>query len=161
MTGKCALEMPQQQHANTKLPFGNHCRQVSEIKMDNPLNSLAIHCGKHVREEKGRHREPQYLVCISKSSVSYSMLFCLSLQDACNWIGCIGAGDWELPKWYFSFSDEWGSSGYSCFSSAKTSAFSQLIMERKPTGKTIASIVWAGVNHVAQETVLVYYISFM
>lgn len=40
MTGKFALEMSQRQHAKAKLPLGNHCRQVSEIKMDNPLHSL-------------------------------------------------------------------------------------------------------------------------
>lgn len=51
MTGKFALEMSQRQHAKAKPPLGNHRRLVSEIKMDNSLNSHTHRkqCGKHER----------------------------------------------------------------------------------------------------------------
>ncbi|KAG7494485.1 hypothetical protein JOB18_031597 [Solea senegalensis] len=39
LTGKFALEERQRQHAKAKLPLGNHSQQVSEMKMDNPIES--------------------------------------------------------------------------------------------------------------------------
>lgn len=64
------------------LPLGNHCRPVSENKIDNPLNSHGIPSGKHdhiVEKEKRCHDETQYLVCIGKTLLSYSTLSCVSL----------------------------------------------------------------------------------
>lgn len=123
MTGKFALEMSQRQHAKAKLPLGNHCRQVGEIKMDNPLNSLTQNTvwktWTRYRKEKGRHSETQYLVCISETSLSYSSLFCFSLPAACSWAECMFRQVTGSRQSDFSFSCDWSILGYSCFSSAK------------------------------------------
>lgn len=158
MTGKFALETSQRQHAKAKLPLGNHCRQVSEIKRDNPLNS---HTQNTVwktwtcyRKEKGRHSEPQYLVCISRlcRHVAHFSLFlsagCLLFKK------CVCSGRWLKVAKVVFFLFLWLRYRPQLFLISKTSAFSQFIMERKPTGKTVASTVWARVNHVAQETEL-------
>lgn len=151
--------MSQRQHAKAKLPLGNHCRRVSEIKMDNPLNSLTQNASwktwTSYRKEKGRHSETQYLVCISKTSLSYNEVFCVSLCMLLVAEKSVCSGRWPGVAKVIFFLFLWPKQlRLQLFLISKTSAFSQLIMEHKTTGKTAASIVWAGVNHVAQKTAL-------
>lgn len=148
MNGKFALEKSQRQHAKAKRSLGNHSRQRTSNGHRKQCGKLECVTGK----EKERHRET-----INESSVDYWVsavvrrtapgfsAACLQQKSV-----CVQAGGWKLPKSKFSYSGDWGSLDYSCFSSAKLQPFFQFIMERKPAGETVACAVRAGVNHVAR-----------
>lgn len=159
MTGKFALEMSQRQHAKAKLPLGNRCRQVSEIKMDNPLNSHRIHCGKHERvtgRKKGVIVKLSIQHVLARFHCHTAHVFCVPLCRLPAAERSVCSGRWlKVAKEQFSpFPMTSMAYRLQLFLISKTSAFSQLIMERKPSEETVASTVRARINHVAQETVL-------